>query len=110
MPPLDGRPLLCVHHQTPRTPPYIAKPTINLGSIQPSIGDHQNGRRQITGFVGPGQFLGLAVSDTYAFSAEATEQVRYCRFNRAALHNLLHDFPLMKKRLFEVASNELVAA
>ena len=32
-----------------------------------------DGRRQITGFVGPGQFLGLAVSDTYAFSAEAIE-------------------------------------
>ena len=69
-----------------------------------------DGRRQITGFVGPGQFLGLAVSDTYAFSAEATEHVRYCRFNRAALHTLLHDFPLMKKLLLEVASNELVAA
>jgi CRP/FNR family transcriptional regulator len=69
-----------------------------------------DGRRQITGFVGPGQFLGLAVSDTYAFSAEATEHVGYCRFNRAALHTLLHDFPLMKKRLLEGVSNELVAA
>ena len=39
-----------------------------------------DGRRQITGFVGPGQFLGLAVSDTYAFSAEAIDHVRYCRF------------------------------
>ena len=69
-----------------------------------------DGRRQITGFVGPGQFLGLAVSDTYAFSAEAIEPVRYCRFPRAALRTLLHDFPQMGKRLLEVASNELVAA
>ena len=69
-----------------------------------------DGRRQITGFVGPGQFLGLAVSDTYAFSAEAIEPVRYCRFQRAALRTLLDDFPLMEKRLLEVASNELVAA
>ena len=69
-----------------------------------------DGRRQITGFVGPGQFLGLAVSDTYAFSAEAIEHVRYCRFPRAALRTLLDDFPLMEKRLLEVASNELVAA
>ena len=36
-----------------------------------------DGRRQITGFVGAGHFLGLAVSDTYAFSAEAIERVRY---------------------------------
>jgi CRP/FNR family transcriptional regulator, anaerobic regulatory protein len=69
-----------------------------------------DGRRQITGFIGPGQFLGLAVSDTYAFSAEAIEPVRYCRFKRAALRTLLDDFPLMEKRLLEVASNELVAA
>ena len=69
-----------------------------------------DGRRQVTGFVGPGQFLGLAVSDTYAFSAEAIQRVRFCRFQRAALRTLLDDFPLMEKRLLEVASNELVAA
>src|ERR1700693_5057892 len=67
-----------------------------------------DGRRQITGFVGPGQFLGLAVSDTYALSAEAIEPVRYCRFQRAALRAVLDDFPQMEKRLLD--SNELVAA
>jgi CRP/FNR family transcriptional regulator len=69
-----------------------------------------DGRRQITGFVGIGHFLGLAVSDVYAFSAEAMEPVRYCRFSRTKLRALLDDFPLMKKRLLEVAANELVAA
>lgn len=69
-----------------------------------------DGRRQITGFVGVGHFLGLAASSTYAFSAEAIEPVRYCRFSRARLRALLDDFPLMEKRLLEVASNELVAA
>lgn len=69
-----------------------------------------DGRRQITGFVGVGHFLGLAVSDTYAFSAEAIEPVRYCRFSRSKLRTLLDDFPLMEKRLLEVAANELVAA
>jgi CRP/FNR family transcriptional regulator len=69
-----------------------------------------DGRRQITGFVGVGHFLGLAVSDTYAFSAEAITEVRYCRFSRPRLRTLLDDFPLMEKRLLEVASNELVAA
>ena len=69
-----------------------------------------DGRRQITGFVGVGHFLGLAVSDTYAFSAEAIDEVRYCRFSRPRLRTLLDDFPLMEKRLLEVASNELVAA
>ena len=69
-----------------------------------------DGRRQITGFVGVGHFLGLAVSNTYAFSAEAITDVRYCRFSRARLRALLDDFPMMEKRLLEVASNELVAA
>jgi CRP/FNR family transcriptional regulator len=69
-----------------------------------------DGRRQITGFVGVGHFLGLAVSDTYAFSAEAIEPVRYCRFSRPKLRALLDDFPAMEKRLLQVASNELVAA
>ena len=69
-----------------------------------------DGRRQITGFAGTGHFLGLAVSDTYAFSAEAIDTVRYCRFSRVRLRALLEDFPLMEKRLLEVASNELVAA
>jgi CRP/FNR family transcriptional regulator, anaerobic regulatory protein len=69
-----------------------------------------DGRRQITGFVGAGHFLGLAVSDTYAFSAEAIGPVRYCRFSRSRLRKLLDHFPLMEKRLLEVASNELVAA
>jgi CRP/FNR family transcriptional regulator, anaerobic regulatory protein len=69
-----------------------------------------DGRRQITGFVGVGHFLGLAVSDTYAFSAEAIEPVRYCRFPRTTLRELLDDFPIMEKRLLEAAANELVAA
>jgi CRP/FNR family transcriptional regulator len=69
-----------------------------------------DGRRQITGFVGAGDFLGLAVSDTYAFGAEAIDRVQYCRFPRTRLRRVLDDFPLMEKRLLEVASNELVAA
>jgi CRP/FNR family transcriptional regulator len=82
----------------------VTRGTVKLFKLLP------DGRRQITGFVGVGHFLGLAVSDTYAFSAEAIDQVRYCRFSRPRLRRLLDDFPLMEKRLLEVASNELVAA
>lgn len=69
-----------------------------------------DGRRQITGFAHLGHFLGLAVSDTFAFSAEAIDPVKLCRFSRARLRVLLDDFPAMEKRLLEVAANELVAA
>jgi len=69
-----------------------------------------DGRRQITGFAGAGHFLGLAVSDTYAFSAEAIGLVFYCRFARPRLREVLDDFPALERRLLGVASNELVAA
>jgi CRP/FNR family transcriptional regulator len=69
-----------------------------------------DGRRQITGFASTGTFLGLAVSSTYAFGAEALDPMHICRFSRPKLRALLDDFPAMEKRLLEVASNELVAA
>lgn len=69
-----------------------------------------DGRQQITGFASAGHFLGLAVSDTYAFSAEAIEPVELCRFSRSKLRVLLDDFPALEKRLLQTACNELVAA
>jgi CRP/FNR family transcriptional regulator len=69
-----------------------------------------DGRRQITGFANGGNFLGLAVSDSYAFSAEAIDTVRYCRFPRSRLRLLMLDFPRMEERLLSFASTELVAA
>jgi CRP/FNR family transcriptional regulator, anaerobic regulatory protein len=69
-----------------------------------------DGRRQITGFAHVGHFLGLAVSETFAFSAEAIGPVHLCRFSRPRLRALLDDFPAMEKRLLEAAANELVAA
>lgn len=69
-----------------------------------------DGRRQITGFVRSGAFLGLAAGRTYAFSAEALEPVRVCRFSRVKLQGLLDDFPALERRLLETASHELIAA
>ena len=69
-----------------------------------------DGRRQVTGFASAGTFLGLAVSSSYAFSAEAVEPSQVCRFSRTRLRHLLDDFPAMERRLLDVASNELVAA
>jgi CRP/FNR family transcriptional regulator len=82
----------------------LTRGTVKLYKLLP------DGRRQITGFAHRGDFLGLAVSRNYAFSAEAIDHVRYCRFSRRGLRRLLDDFPVMEKRLLDVASNELVAA
>jgi CRP/FNR family transcriptional regulator len=69
-----------------------------------------DGRRQIIGFADAGHFLGLAASDTYAYSVEAIDKVRYCRFSRRRLRMLLDDFPALETRVLQTASNELVAA
>jgi CRP/FNR family transcriptional regulator len=69
-----------------------------------------DGRRQVTGFLFSGDFLGLSVADTYAYTAEALSATSLCRFNRASLIKLLDRFPKLERRLLELASNELIEA
>lgn len=69
-----------------------------------------DGRRQITGFALPGDFLGLAARQGYAYSAEAVNHVALCRFKRRDLSDLFGRFPEMEHRLLGVATDELVAA
>jgi CRP/FNR family transcriptional regulator len=69
-----------------------------------------DGRRQITGFMGIGHFLGLAVSGQYAFSAEAITEVNLCRFDRAPLLEVFAEFPALERKLLDVATHEMVIA
>ena len=69
-----------------------------------------NGRRQITGFADPGQFLGLAASVTYGFSAEAISDMTLCRFSRPRLRSLLDEFPVLSRRMLDIAGAELAVA
>jgi len=69
-----------------------------------------DGRRQMTGFIFPGDFLGLANDETYAYSAEAVAASTVCRFPRRKLEALLTKYPKMERRLLSVASHELAAA
>ena len=69
-----------------------------------------DGRRQVTGFLFPGDFLGLANNDTYAYSAEAVTHATLCRFPRTKLDKLLERHPKMEKRLLSIASHELAVA
>jgi CRP/FNR family transcriptional regulator len=69
-----------------------------------------DGRRQITGFLVTGDFLGLAMNDSYAYSAETVTATSLCRFPRRKMEALLDEFPKMQRRLFSMASNELAAA
>jgi len=69
-----------------------------------------DGRRQITGFLLPGDFLGLAYYESYAYTAEAIASVRVCVFPRDKFQRLLGEFPEFEHRLLSRASNELASA
>jgi len=69
-----------------------------------------DGRRQITGFLFPGDFLGLAHHDAYAYTAEAITPIRLCRFKRDKLINLFDELPHLEKRMLGMAADELVIA
>ena len=44
-----------------------------------------DGRRQVTGFLYPGQFLGLGWNELYSQTAEAVSSARLCRYPREKL-------------------------
>lgn len=69
-----------------------------------------DGRRQITGFLFQGDFLGLTHNDTYAYSAEALTETTLCRFSRHQIEALLESMPHLEQRLLFMASHELAAA
>ena len=69
-----------------------------------------DGRRQIVGFALPGDFLGLAMSEKNAFSADALTAVNVCQFNRRDFSRLLDRKPHLLRRLHAIASHELSLA
>lgn len=69
-----------------------------------------DGRRQITGFLFPGDFLGLAYDANYVYSAEAVTPAALCRFSRIKLLALFDEMPHMEKHISATTSHELAAA
>jgi CRP/FNR family transcriptional regulator len=69
-----------------------------------------DGRRQITGFLFSGDFMGLSINERYAYSAETVTATSLCRFPRRKMDQLMDEFPKLQRRLFSLASNELASA
>lgn len=69
-----------------------------------------DGRRQVTGFLFAGEFMGLAHEDAYAYSAEAVTHATLCRFERHKLSDLLQRIPKLESQLLGIAGHELAAA
>lgn len=69
-----------------------------------------DGRRQVTGFLRPGDFLGISVDDEHAFSAEALEDSQLCWFPRVRFDDFVEEQPTMERELYRMAAHELAAA
>lgn len=69
-----------------------------------------DGRRQVTGFMQPGDFLGISVDDEYAFTAEALEQSQLCAFPRSRFDDFTDDSAELERELYRLAAHELAAA
>lgn len=69
-----------------------------------------NGRRQITGFLFPGDFLGLAGERDYAYGAEAITDSELCQFETTAFRALMERHAALKDDLLARANSELQVA
>ena len=76
-------------------------------SISKSMAD---GRRQIVGFMFPGDFLGVAEEGSYSCTAQAVTPVELCRFPRPSFEALAEECPEIEHRLLQAVSTELVEA
>jgi CRP/FNR family transcriptional regulator len=70
----------------------------------------QDGRCQITGFLQPGDFCGIATDGTYAYSAEALEPTEICSMPRRKLEAVFARHPELERRLLAIISHELSVA
>ncbi len=75
--------------------------------IHKSLAD---GRRQITGFLYSGDFLGLSVAGMYPYGAETITPTTFCRFSRKGLTKIIEKYPAFEHNLLQLASHELAAA
>ncbi|MFH1806250.1 MAG: cyclic nucleotide-binding domain-containing protein [Pseudomonadota bacterium] len=95
-----------IFHETENAD-YVFNVTSGSVKLYKLLGD---GRRQITGFLFAGDFLGLALNETYSYTAEAIEPVTACRFPRQKLEKLFDEYPRLEKRMLGMAVDELAAA
>lgn len=66
-----------------------------------------DGRRQIVGFLMPGDYLGLADDETYSSTAEAVGAATLCTFAAADMEALVERFPRLKSRLLDFTRKAL---
>ena len=66
-----------------------------------------DGRRQITGFLLPGDYFGLADGTMHNQTAEAVVPSNLCAFPARDMENLLALYPRLKDRLYQMTASAL---
>jgi CRP/FNR family transcriptional regulator, anaerobic regulatory protein len=69
-----------------------------------------NCRRQIVGFLLPGDFIAIGVDGKYRYCADAISAVTLCRFGKREFTALVDDKPNLLYRLYDTAEQELESA
>lgn len=69
-----------------------------------------DGRAQITGYLLPGDFLGLPLRRSYTFSAEAVVPTELCQFPREPLMRVFDKHEKLQERFLTTVHDDLVAA
>jgi CRP-like cAMP-binding protein len=69
-----------------------------------------DGRRHISGFALPGDFIGAETEDAYRFTAEAVSDVTLMRYSRQAIDRLVQQQPGLGKCLLRLVCGDLSAA
>lgn len=69
-----------------------------------------DGRRQILGFILPGDFLGISLGGDHAYGAEALQPTRMCRFTRSRFAAFAEEHPHLEREIYKLAAHELAAA
>lgn len=101
---IEPRQMLCSEGDPARHVFSISRGAISLSK---ALAD---GRRQITGFLGAGDFVGIVHGESFGYTAEALTPVEVCRFPRQRFERYMAENPNVERRLLQIASTELAAA
>jgi len=70
----------------------------------------KDGRKQIIGFLFPGDFMGMSHEESFSYSAEAIEDTVLCQFNKVGLENFFIKFPEIEDKILNLVNYELSLA
>jgi CRP/FNR family transcriptional regulator, anaerobic regulatory protein len=69
-----------------------------------------DGRRAITGFLYPGDLIGVSLRDRYLYTAEAVTKTKVRRFARNRFQDKINESPDLRPQLFARLCDEMAAA